>query len=294
MKIIPIFLIASLLLLPSLAAERAEDFETLCAERTAIERVYHAHRLGTKPAFEDVMPPALIGQIIRQDQQKAAALSRVYGVEITPAMIAAEAERINITTRAPEVLAEIRHALGDDSARFARAMARPIIVECELRRRFDNDDKLHTAQRSAADRARASLLAKNPVIDMREVTWQLTPRPTGEASKPAPLSTPNSPPTTASSIAYANAATVQIAQTLASPGHAARGVEKHYFADLDPELQNVLRVQLQKPGDVSAVIETPAGFLVFQAREKSRETLTAATFSTPKRGYDEWLAQQKQ
>lgn len=294
MKIIPIFLIASLLLLPSLAAERAEDFAKLCADRTAIERVYHAHRLGTKPAFEDVMPPASIGQIIRQDQQKEAALSRVYGVEITPAMIAAEAERIDTTTRAPEVLAEIRHALGDDAAHFARAMARPIIVERELRRRFDNDDKLHAAQRSEADRARASLLAKNPVKDMRDVTWQLTPRPTGEASKLPPLSTPNSPPTTASSIAYTNAATVQIAQTLASPGHTAPGLEKPYFEDLDPELQNVLRVQLQKPGDVSAVIETPVGFLVFQAREKSPETLAAATFSTPKRSYDEWLAQQKQ
>ena len=295
MKIIPIFLIASLLLLPSLAAERVEDFEKLCADRTAIERVYHAHRLGTKPAFEEVMPPALIGQIIRQDQQKEAALSKMYGVEITPAMIAAETERINTTTRAPEVLAEIRHALGDDAARFARAMAHPIIVERELRRHFDNDHHLHAAKRHEAEQARENLLAKNPVPEMHATTWQLTPRslsePAGSSASPAPLLSSSS---TASSSAYTNAATAQFAQPLTPREGTGPDKDRHYFEDLGPELQKVLRVQLQKPGDVSAVIETPVGFLVFQAREKSPETLTAATFSTPKRSYEDWLAQQKQ
>ena len=67
---------------------------------------------------------------------------------------------------------------------------------------------------------------------------------------------------------------------------------KLYFEDIDPELQNVLRAQLQKPGDVSAVIEIPTGFLVFLAKEKSTAILTAACLTLPKRSYDEWLAQQ--
>lgn len=70
------------------------------------------------------------------------------------------------------------------------------------------------------------------------------------------------------------------------------GEDKHYFEDLDPELQNVLRVQLQKPGDVSAVIETPSAFLVFLAKEKSADTLSVASVSRPKRSYEEWLGQQ--
>lgn len=82
------------------------------------------------------------------------------------------------------------------------------------------------------------------------------------------------------------------AQTLSSPGQAAAGERKLYFEDLDPELQNVLRVQLQKPGDVSAVIETPAGFLVFAAREKTATTLSVASLSIPKRSYETWLDQQ--
>ena len=296
MKIILTLLIASCLPFVSLAAESTEDLGKLCADRIAIERVYHAHRLGTKQSFEEAMPRALVEQIIRQDQHKEAVLRKTYGVEITPAMVATEVQRIHTTTRAPEVLAEIRHALGDDTARFAAAMVRPIIVERELRRRFDNDDKLHASQRSEADRARASLLAGSPVKDMREVTWQLTPRPTDPKVETVNLKSQNSTPTQASakSSAYSNEATVQIAQTLTSPGRTAPGVEKHYFEDLDPELQNVLRVQLQKPGDVSAVIETPGGFLLFQARKKNSETLTAAAFSILKRSYDEWLAQQKQ
>ena len=94
------------------------------------------------------------------------------------------------------------------------------------------------------------------------------------------------------SAAYTNEATAQVAQPLTPPDKAAPGKEKHYFEDLDPELQKVLRVQLQKPGDVSAVIEMPGGFLVFLAKEKTAETLTSASLTIPKRSCEEWLAQQ--
>jgi len=50
--------------------------------------------------------------------------------------------------------------------------------------------------------------------------------------------------------------------------------------------------QLRQPGDVSAVIETPSGFLLFRAKEKTATTLTATRLAIPKRSYDEWLAQQ--
>ena len=273
-------------------AEREEDFGKLCADRSAIERVYHGHRLGTKQTFEEAMPDALLEQITRQDQHKEAVLKKVYGVEITPAMVAAEVERINTTTRAPEVLVEIKHALGDDASRFAAAMARPIVVERELRRRFDNNDKLHAVQRREAEQVRETLLAKKPVKDMRDVTWQLTPRPADE--KPVPPSTLSPQPATSSakSSTYTNEATAQLSQALTAPDNAVPGKEKLYFEDLDPELQNVLQTQLQKPGDVSAVIETPGGFLLFQAKARTAETLAATSLAIPKRSYDEWLAQQ--
>jgi hypothetical protein len=54
-------------------------------------------------------------------------------------------------------------------------------------------------------------------------------------------------------------------------------------------LQNVLRVQLRQPGDVSAVIETPSGFLLYVAQAKTEAVLVTAGLSLPKRSYEQWL-----
>lgn len=60
----------------------AADFDSLCADRAAIERVYYNHRLGTKPPFEQVLPRELIERLVRQDLHKQAVLKKVYGIEI--------------------------------------------------------------------------------------------------------------------------------------------------------------------------------------------------------------------
>src|SRR4051812_22173652 len=120
----------------------AGDLPRLCAHRAAIERVYYNHRLGDKPPFEQTMPPARLEELVRQDQHKEAVLKQAYGVEISAAQLAAEVNRINTTTQAPAMLAEIKAALGDDPARFAEMLAKPILVERELRQRFENDDTL--------------------------------------------------------------------------------------------------------------------------------------------------------
>ena len=274
----------------------ASDFSTLCADRAAIERVYYAHRIGTKQTFEEAMPRALIEQLARQEQNKETALRKVYGVEITPALLAAEVERINTTTRAPEVIAEIKHALGDDAARFAHSFARPILVERLLREKFDNDDTLHAPQRRAVEQMRNELLAAKQTGDsaekvlaflkrshanaVTETTWQLGARPEEKPSTE-----------TADAIEIKKRFGPD-AQVL-SPPQASDGKErKFYFADLPGELQNVLRVQLRQAGDVSAVIEMPTGFLLYVAKEKTDAVLSVAGLSLPKRSYEQWLEEQ--
>ncbi len=54
----------------------------------------------------------------------------------------------------------------------------------------------------------------------------------------------------------------------------------------------MLRVQLRQPGDVSAVIETPGGFLLYVAMAKTDTALSVACLSVPKRGYEQWLSEQ--
>jgi hypothetical protein len=79
------------------------------------------------------------------------------------------------------------------------------------------------------------------------------------------------------------------AQLISSPHRAERD---HYFEDLPAELQRVLRVQLRQPGDVSAVIETPGGFLLYVAKERTNTALTVACLSLPKRSYEQWVSEQ--
>jgi hypothetical protein len=281
-----------------------------------LEQVYHAHRLGPKPPFEQALPPDLIEQLVRQDQHKKAVLQKIYGVTITPELLAAEVQRINTATRAPEMLAEIRTALGNDPARLARTFAQPLLVERLLRERFDNDDALHAPQRRAAEQVRERLLhvgaddgswgaansserqrrltatATNDWVAQRlallkqthsnavtETTWLLAPRPT-ETNAPS-----------ADELAIKQRFGPN-AQLLSAPAAADGKERKSYFEDLPGELQNVLRIQLRRPGNVSAVIETPGGFLLYVAKEKTGAVLSVAGRSLPKRNYEQWLTEQ--
>ncbi len=311
--------ISAILILSGLCfVAQAGDLAALCANRTAIERVYYNHRLGNKPPFEQVSPPSLIERLVKEDLRKETALKRVYGVEITPALLEAEVQRINTTTRAPDMLAEIKGALGNDPAKFANVFAKPILVERLLRDKFDNDDALHAATRREAERVREQLLtgrrrgneSQTPILqpstlnpqpsqtsapanklavelvallkaghsnEVSETTWQLAPRP-AETNAPA-------------------ADELEIkqrfgpnAQLISSPQRDKD--RKLYFEDLPAELQKVLRAQLRQPGDVSAVIETPGGFLLYVAKAKSDTALTAACLSLPKRSYEQWLHNQ--
>jgi hypothetical protein len=268
----------------------ASDLASIRTDRIAIERVYYNHRIGQKPPFDQALPAAVLENLVQLDLKKEAALKQVYKVEVTKAMLDAEVKRIDTTTRAPDVLAEIKAALGNDASRFANSFAKPIVVERLLRVRFDNDDALHAAQRRRAEQARNDLLSakqSGAAYDkmlallkrvypnaVSETTWQF-----GEP--PTQLSTPGADEIEIQKRFGPNA------QILSAP----RGGKdtKFYFTDLPPELQNVIRVQLRAAGDVSAVIETPAAFLLYIAKRRTDSVLSVAALSLPKRSYEKWL-----
>ena len=187
------------------------------------------------------------------------------------------------------------------------------MVERLLREKFDTDDALHAPQRRTVENVRGQLLtarssrgnealteksetdrnlltpaATNALIARRvailkscpagsitETTWQL-------GTRPAETNAPSADDIEIKKRFGPNA------QTL-SPPRAGGKETTFYFEDLPGELQNVLRVQLRQPGDVSAVIETPAGFLLYVAREKTDAVLSVAGLSLPKRSYEQWL-----
>jgi hypothetical protein len=125
---------------------------------------------------------------------------------------------------------------------------------------------------------RLALLKASHSNEVSETTWQLGARP-AETNAPAADELdikqrfgPN-------------------AQLISSPRGAERD-RKPYFEDLPGELQRVLRLQLRQPGDVSAVIEVPSGFLLFVAKETTDTALTVACLSLSKRSYEQWLSEQ--
>ena len=283
---------------------RAADFTSLCADRMAIERVYYNHRLGEKAPFEETMPPSLVERLVRDDQHKEDVLKKVYQLEVTASMVEAEVQRINNTTRAPEVLAEIKRSLGDDLDRFARAVARPLVIERTLRQRFENDARLHEATRRQASQLRdrilsakstnapagqlLAMLKTNNAGTFQERTWHLTGHSKAAASpsdavRPTVTRSPNG--------IYTVEGVARVGPAEQQGGPAPAGTELN-FDDLPPELRQVLRTQLRKPGDTTAVIETPDAFLLFVATQTTAQALAAASVSIPKRSFDEWLANQ--
>jgi len=265
-----------------------------CRDRTAIERVYYSHRLGTKPPFEQVSPETLIERLVRQELRKERVLKTVYRTEITLAMLDAEVQRINATTRAPDMLVEIKTALGNDPEKFAEAFAKPFLVERLLREKFENDDTLHAPERLKCERVRAQLLSattngaslaallkqlkQSSPGAVTETLWQL-----GASPKDAQAPTADD---------------LEIRRRfgenarIRAPQQSKNTDRKVYFQDLPPALRTVLGAQLRQPGDVSAVVETPGGFLLYLLREKSAEAWSVAVLSLPKRSYEEWLEEQ--
>lgn len=266
------------------------DFAAQCAERAAIERVYYEHRIGNKPPFEETLSAAALENLVRKDQAMEQALEQAYGVTITPAMLEAEVQRINATTRAPAMLAEIKVALDNDPEKFADAFAKPFLVERLLRDKFDNDDALHAPQRRECESVRNQLLtakangmALTNLVrllkqaggnSVSEITWELTPPPAATKTLSAEEMEikqrfgPN-------------------AQLLSAPG--GDSDRRLYFDDLPGELQRVLRAQLRQASDISAVIEMPGGFLLYLAEEKTPERLSVALLSIPKQDFETWL-----
>ena len=65
--------------------------------------------------------------------------------------------------------------------------------------------------------------------------------------------------------------------------------EREFVARLSPVDSGYMLKTLR---DVSAVIETPGGFLLYVAREKTDTALNVACLSLPKRSYEQWLYEQ--
>jgi hypothetical protein len=240
------------------------EINARCADRTAIEQVYHRHRLDEERPFDQVMPPGAVRALVLADVRKETVLEQVCHIPVSPGLVEDEVRRISATTRDPALLAELKAALGGDAARFARSVARPIVVERLLRSFFDANEAIHAPRRDQATLARDRWLAtrEKPLAERIEcikaedplrvesIEWRLQPPPM--------------PPKDKREAGYP-------------------------FADLPADLQRVLRLQLRQPGDVSAVIEADRHYQVFLCTTITDAVLVVRAVIVPKLSLEAWL-----
>ncbi len=286
------------------AVAAAADVGPLVADRLAIEKVYYERRFGDKRPFESTSPRSKIEKAVRLDAKKEHVLRTVYGKTVSAEELDDEMRRINTTTRAPDTLAEIKRALGGDPNRITRSLAKPIVVERELRGRFKDDRNLHAAARARAQSVRESLLRgrrdglsademggrirEDERVEVTTLRWRLGQPPSGQAD--TPLHVGGTTEGQSSAGPYTLVVTVGLARASAPVSAVTETVP--FFHELPAELQRVLAAQLRERGDVSAVIETPEGFLVYLATRRTPDELAVTCFHSPKLSYEDWLAAQ--
>ena len=254
------------LALPAFAASVGE----LVDDRLAVERVYFAKQVGAKAPFEQAVSRSVIERRVQQELLKERVLKNVYRLEITPKLVADEVARIERSTMAGDMLAQIKLSLGNNAERFARSVAKPLVVDRVLRARFEADAAQQAGKRQEAEALRAQLLAAKPEeraaslkgrSDVREVTWQLGAKPKA----------------------------TELASARPSLG---TGLPQQYFSDLHADMQKVLAAQLQKSDDVSAVFGSDQSFAIYLATSRTAEALTVQAVELPHLTFDDWLTAQ--
>ncbi len=118
-----------LVLMTVLPTVQARDltFEERVEAQTAIERVYHSHRIAATLPFERAVPRSVIEEKVRRYLQQSAALER-QGRPVTAAALRHELERIAARSRFPERLRQIYRALGEDPLLVQECFARQHLV----------------------------------------------------------------------------------------------------------------------------------------------------------------------
>src|SRR6185369_3077663 len=144
-------------ILPSYFRTGVLDMEARIWAQTQIERVYYNHRIwpkenpGPKPPFEQMVPAALIAKKAAEPLRMSAALKQFWNVEITPAMLQAEMDRMERQSKDRATLRELFAALHDDPFLIAETLALAHLCEPALRSHYDFDPGLHADARKQAE-----------------------------------------------------------------------------------------------------------------------------------------------
>ena len=147
------------------------------AHQGAVEAVFHHHRVWPvqnpqpKPPLEQRMPPMKLRRKVEDYLAKSRALAELWNRPVTGEQLQAEMERMVRDTRDPGVLAELHAALGNDPGIVAECLARPALVDREIRDWYARDRRFHADVRARAER---ELEAIRTVAELRQGSGSYT------------------------------------------------------------------------------------------------------------------------
>ena len=149
-------------------ASRELSFDERVDARAAIARVYYSHQIEASRPFDEAVPRPVLERMVREELKRSAALDVVWHAPVTAEALRAEMERIARSTRLPERLLEVYHALGDDPFLVQECLARPALVTRLARERFAFDRAIHAGARREAEALRERLRVAGELGEVAE------------------------------------------------------------------------------------------------------------------------------
>jgi len=165
-------------------AGRALSFAERLRARRLLDAEYHRHSPGTHAAFENAVPVSVSAARVEESLRQSVALDWIWGAPVTAAAMRAEIDRMTHATRRPDLLAGLFAALGADPLLIAECLAKPVLVNREIRRHFAFDDRIHAGSRGEATALRAAVVGavlspRSPHPRRREIAIGVVPGGSG-------------------------------------------------------------------------------------------------------------------
>jgi hypothetical protein len=237
----------------------------------AVERARYAFVIGATKPFDEVYPRAVFEKKVNRELAEERVLASQFELHVTEALLAAEYDRIEKETRAPDQWQAVKGALGNSKPRIEEVFCRPALVDREIRARFAFDEKIHATEHQKARVAREAFLAgKKPAGTSR---LRLSRR---------------SEPASGTDEMLARARADAGGPKVLSPAGPEPKKDKPLI--VDPGMLAVLEKEARSKGDVTTILEEKSLFSVFRLVSSEPDVWFVEVVRIPKRDFDRWLA----
>lgn len=238
-----------------------------------VERARYTFTLEATKPFDEVHPRATFEKQADRQALEEKVLARSFSMSPTREAMAAEYERIEKGSQAPEQWEAIKRALGNDRRKVEEVVCRPLIVSRALRARFEADLGLHTAEHQKAREARAAFLAQKVPPGARRMRLAR-----GSAATSAD-------PTRE----MLDQAKAQAQGPKVMGGEREKAEPKEAAVPVEPEKAKVLEKELVKPGDVTTILAERDRFSVYRLIAADPSEWYVLAIEVPKRLFDPWF-----